>query len=527
MLAFGIRYLNGFVAASHGRHEQVEWPPHPARVFMALVASHYQTGADPTEREALLWLEALPEPPEILAPEVMPRAVVTHYVPVNDDVSQHVVKQGKVTFYQEISGTAFRRNRQERVFARAWPTEDTVFLHWPAVEPSSNIRHVFATLCAKVTRIGHSSSLVQMWVTDEVPAEVTRWLPDEARAICSLRVTAPGTLAALDRDFNSQAIARYEALLLAEGDAPNAKARSVAKKKRATEFPDGAPSQRRPRLSFYRGYAQAEGIKPDRAVAGSVFSPHFLVFSLERLDGPYRHLDLTCALALAERWREALASHANDLSPEAQSLISGHASNGGALQAPHLAFLPLGFVGHSHADGRLSGMALALPAGIAGERRVEVLRAVGLVKELCLGRLGKWRLEPARMARPPSTLRAATWTAHPDGTTRWSTVTPIAYDQHPKAKDKAAYLDEVAAMIANGCDRIGLPRPREVIVTPVSAHLGTPAAHAFPRLHRKDGTERRHTHAILVFGEPVRGPVLLGAGRYRGYGLCRPIEVEI
>lgn len=50
--------------------------------------------------------------------------------------------------------------------------------------------------------------------------------------------------------------------------------------------------------------------------------------------------------------------------------------------------------------------------------------------------------------------------------------------------------------------------------------------HAFPRLRRKDGSERRHTHAILVFDEPVRGPILVGAGRYRGYGFCRPMEGE-
>ena len=31
-------------------------------------------------------------------------------------------------------------------------------------------------------------------------------------------------------------------------------------------------------------------------------------------------------------------------------------------------------------------------------------------------------------------------------------------------------------------------------------------------------------HAILIFSEPVVGPVLLGAGRYRGYGLCRPLR---
>ena len=31
------------------------------------------------------------------------------------------------------------------------------------------------------------------------------------------------------------------------------------------------------------------------------------------------------------------------------------------------------------------------------------------------------------------------------------------------------------------------------------------------------------SNAVIVFDEPVRGPVLLGAGRFRGYGLRRPI----
>jgi len=158
--------------------------------------------------------------------------------------------------------------------------------------------------------------------------------------------------------------------------------------------------------------------------------------------------------------------------------------------------------------------------------RRDVLRVAWRVHKLKLGRLGAWKLAPSTMARPLETLRPATWTAHPDGAMQWSTVTPITYDHHPKAKDKAGYLAEVAAMISAGCERVGLPRPQTVIPTSVSAHLGAPPAHAFPRLRRKDGSERRHTHAILVFAEPVRGPVLIGAGRYRGYGLCRPMEVE-
>jgi CRISPR-associated protein Csb2 len=102
-------------------------------------------------------------------------------------------------------------------------------------------------------------------------------------------------------------------------------------------------------------------------------------------------------------------------------------------------------------------------------------------------------------------------------------VTPIAFDRHPKAKDRSSYHREIAGMIAQGAVRVGLPEPRDVIVTSVSAHLGVPPAHVFPRLQRKDGSQRRHAHAIIVFDRAVRGPIVLGAGRYRGYGACRPL----
>jgi CRISPR-associated protein Csb2 len=149
--------------------------------------------------------------------------------------------------------------------------------------------------------------------------------------------------------------------------------------------------------------------------------------------------------------------------------------------------------------------------------------ALSRIHRLLLGRMGTWRVEMETSSNPPWNLRPEAWTANPAGTTHWSTITPIAYDQHPKAKEKVAYQEEAAALIGRTCIRIGLPEPREVIITSVSAHLGTPLSHAFPLLRRKDNSERRHSHAILIFKEPVCGPIILGAGRYHGYGLCRPL----
>jgi CRISPR-associated protein Csb2 len=168
-------------------------------------------------------------------------------------------------------------------------------------------------------------------------------------------------------------------------------------------------------------------------------------------------------------------------------------------------------------------MGFTFPHDVSAEDRRLALRAIGSVRHLALGRLGRWQVSTNTRSSPPRNLRPDTWTAYPEGATHWSTVTPVVFDRHPKATDRAEYQSEVAAMIATGCTRVGLPGPRDVIVAQVSAHHGVSPSFSFPRLGRKDGSERRHAHAILVFEEPVCGPMLIGAGRYRGYGVCRPI----
>lgn len=525
MLALGIQYLNGFaVATEPDTHDRVEWPPHPARVYMALVAAHFETGADPAEREALLWLEALDEAPSVRAGFHVEREPVTQYVPVND-------KSGPAKALLQTA--PLTRDRQPRTFARAFLEDDRVFMVWPSAEPPVRIRAALDALCTKVTRIGHSSSLVQMWLADDdeiLPAQAEPdeekaavWVPDDERATVYLRVAGAGTLAELERLYNGGAIESYLDMLVAEAEALDKKDRRKAARALAEAFPDGAPPRHRPRLSVYRGYAPRSPRQELRPVSGTVFTPHPLVLTLERENGPRRELDLPCVLSVVARWREAILSVSNDLDDEVRALLSGHRPDGTPLEGPHLAFLPLAFVGHPHADARLLGMGLALPANASHDHRRTALRAIGRVRHLALGHLGKWRIETERRSNPPQNLRADVWTAHPDGATHWSTVTPIVFDRHPKTENRPSQVREVAAMVATGCERIGLPTPREVIVTPVSAHLGVPPAFVFPRLRRKDGSERRHTHAILIFDEPVRGPVLIGAGRYRGYGFCRPL----
>jgi len=534
MLAFGIRYLNGFVAASEPDNlGHVEWPPHPGRIFMALAAAHFQTDADPKERAALLWLDGVERGGEISAPcilacEAIERNMVTSYVPVNDEPvwkkDSGKPNQKPPPTLQSAPGVA--RVRNPRNFARAWLEDESVYLHWPELDPPEHHRKALASLCSKVTRIGHSTSLVQMWLAEQGETGEPNWVPDDERAIILLRVPGPGTLAYLEQQYNATAVEDYAALTVMEMQTDDPKQKKAARKRLRETYDNQSPPQQRPQLSLYHGYAPPAQQTATADVANTVFSPHFLVLQLRSKQGLYHQLDLVSTLAVTHRWREAILSHSNGLSESVRRMLSGHDAKGGPSNDPHLAFMPLAFVGHEHADGHLLGMGLALPANLSRDDRRETLGAIGAVSELKLGPLGVWNAEPVTTSQPPWNLRTEAWTTHPQGATHWSTVTPIVFDRHPKAKDKSRYQQETASMICEACARIELPKPREVIVTQVSAHVGVPPSFAFPCSQRKDGSQRRHTHAIVVFDEPVSGPVLIGAGRFRGYGVCRAIGEE-
>ncbi len=530
MLVFGIRYLNGFVAASEPDDlEKAEWPPHPGRIFMALAAAHFQTGADPGERAALRWLDGSERGgeisvPHIVAPKALLRDTVTSYVPVNDEPIWKPAKpkQKPPPPLQSVPG--IMRVRNPRSFARAWLDNDTAWLMWPNLDPPEDCRQVLEGLCAKVTRIGHSSSMVQMWLANGEKIDEPNWLPDDEHATIRLRIAGPGTLDYLEQEYNARAVEDYAKLKVAAETASGNKLRKTAKQRIEQVYGNRPPPQQRPRLSLYQGYARADARSNEIIKPGSVFSLHVITLQLEPDNSSYRELDLSNTLTIVARLRESIISHSNSETGRVRAILSGHDGDDKPLREPHLAFLPLAFTGHEHADGHLLGLGLALPADVIRDERRAVLRVIAQVRQLKLGPLGVWRLMTVTESRPPWNLRPETWTAYPEGATQWSTVTPIAFDRHPKAKNKADQQSELAGMIAESCERTGLPRPREVIITPVSVHLGAPPAHAFPRIQRKDGSERRHSHAILVFDEPVCGPVLIGAGRFRGYGVCRPMD---
>jgi CRISPR-associated protein Csb2 len=240
------------------------------------------------------------------------------------------------------------------------------------------------------------------------------------------------------------------------------------------------------------------------------------------------------------------------------SWVSGHLEAGQPLRdgKQHLAILPLPFVGSDYADGHLLGVALAFPIWVSRHERGRVLGPMVLepsgepkLIHLQLGALGVWTLRKRDWSESRNTLMAETWSAHPEGSLAWASVTPVVLDGFPKEdrlRDRSAWNTEVLAMLVRACQRVGLPEPVSVDLGTTSRHQGTPRASqkrrplrghpevadpssalgdGFPPYPAKATTGiRPQFHVCLQFAEPVVGPLILGAGRFLGYGLCKPVR---
>jgi CRISPR-associated protein Csb2 len=259
----------------------------------------------------------------------------------------------------------------------------------------------------------------------------------------------------------------------------------------------------------------------------SVFGTDWIVFAHA---GGWRP-DARAAALLGKTLIKAVqAGFAPDAAP---AWVSGHQADGSPLTAPHLAALPLLDSGWEWSQGRLMGIALSLPRAlehVAAPEEEELFRALSRINiggpdslEISLRlpdgqawRLSREAMPDAKSLRPDRYVEEARI---------WASVTPIALDRHPKSEV------EIEAIIAMACERIGLPQPIRVVAGKHTAIRGAPSARPSAAAPEWTGwrlpaplTGRRLTHAVIEFAQPVAGPVLLGAGRFVGLGLCLPLR---
>lgn len=546
--ALEVTFLTGrYTATAFDDRGRPEWPPHPSRVFAALVAAWAEGGQDPAERRALEWLETL-SPPRIVAPQSAPERILPVFVPVNDDQvvsephsartalleaeaalasaagapARARLEKGRARALAKLAaetrkaisppaGAASKedlrrarsvlpesRVRQPRTFASVTPDAEGVALCWSAAQSEAHAS-ALAGLAERVVRLGHSSSLVRVRLVPDAPGEA--FVPDDGGDLV-LRVPKPGQLHALIEAH--QAHGGVEPRIL-----PCAFQRY--------RYGDVAPLPRLPKSSL----------------AGE-----WIVFVREGGASPTTLATVAVATAL----RGALLRHADQ--PPGK-VLSGHEGDGSATTAVHAAYVPLPWVASARADGRILGVALLLPADLGAADRGAVLRAVGRWEEaergdggedepalrLVMGRAGELLLRRHVFgALPAAALERASWS----GPARsWTSATPIALDRHPGDLERASPASRARAFaeaeesVAASCEHVGLPRPVSVEVSRSVLLPGAEKPVQFPPFPRHADRHRRLlVHARLTFASPVEGPVLIGAGRHFGLGLLRPVRTE-
>ena len=478
-------------------------------------------------------------PPAISASGAKPRTVVSHFVPVNDtsivarswherradsvyeladrlhaeltassgevtrkvsqletklararEVAAQVSHAGNTNASSAVEMLPDQRNKQERFYPSVTPDNGRVAYSWHAL-PSENMGKVMDRLLQRVTRLGHSSSLVSCRVVQN-PPDATHEIGDSGE---SMRAVRRGQLSELERQF-----ARHRGVRPRSLPHTDVRYRSV----------------------------------DDSAHAGRLHEPDtagdWVVFGFTHSS---RALPATRAAELATAMRAAVFHYAPDPIPEE---LSGHRPHGTPTAAPHLAFLPLPYVGFPRADGRLLGIAVSVPKAVGDEARRVLYRAIGEWEKtaardlkLTLGSEGVVHLSRLRGSATLASLRPRGWRRP---SRHWVSATPLALPKHPgrlsggsaAARTKAWALAEAA--VAASCVHVGLPEPLTVEVSLNSFLVGGRAARHFPPFcqNGRDGApvRRQLVHASLTFEEPVAGPLTLGSGRFLGLGLMRP-----
>ncbi|WP_066908104.1 type I-G CRISPR-associated protein Csb2 [Millisia brevis] len=575
MLTIEVRLLGGrYRAGDFEDRAEPEWPPHPARLFYAAVHGAHTAGGDPLEIETLEWWESLGAPAIECSDRIeLPdgttvdswasRTGVDHYVRGNyarswsadiqgqweriaekerrlDELLREGAAQKEIGAAERAlekarakvvadtarvtaagipaSGSVVEsvlevlpdnRDRQARQFPAVTPDNPVIRYGW-SYDIDPDRARVLDTILARIGRIGHSASTVACRLIDE-PLRPT-WVPTRDRSDVQLRTVTDGVHEALVEEF-----ARHQG-------------------RRERNMPAVISSYRRPR----------ERTGPPLAAVGA---GEWIVLPFPVRGG----LPLPRTADIGRAVRAALMSHAQQPVP---AFLSGHRSRDsgtgptGPLADSHLGVLSLPNVTHVHSDGQIRAVALTIPDGTAQvdiDAVVEALAAWwdpesegyrltlpgGVVR--ILGAAAKDRADDDRDAAPGRVGSRAFWAR---SGREWSTVTPIALDRHPKVSRSAdfdALNAAVAPVVAGMLTRAGLPEPVEILASPVAmwpsvppvaggAGGGRPGRRTFPQYRVGNDPQRRRftTHLTVRFAEPVAGPLIVGAGRYFGYGLMLP-----
>lgn len=465
-------------------HGAGAWPPSPARLFQALVAAAARGAAIPAEAGAALeWLERQ-APPAIAAPTARQGQAVKFWTPNNDLDA----KAGDPARVGEIRVAKIARPwlfDAEVPLLYGWSCED---------EPPAALAGVALRLCA----VGRGVD--PAWAVAE-PLDAT----DLARRLAAhpgvlhrpggageVAVPRPGTLASL--------VARHAGF-----------------RARFSTVGEG-----RGRRTLFR-----QPPRPLLRHVGYDAPPRVLHFDI-RDGGRFAPRPLASAPALVRALRDAAAARLSRdaaLAPLAERLLVGRGA-GPADLPRRIRILPVPSVGLPEADPSIRRIAVEAPSG--HPIRLDDLRWA--FADLALGdpdtgEALAGRLVPgdgslfARLVGPARRWRTLTPAALPGGPGR--RVDPAAGARKGGA-ERAAEETAAARALARALRHAGLDPAVEIAVRREPWDRRGAMAGAFAASTRFDRSAL--WHAELRFARPVRGPLVIGDGRFLGLGLLRPAD---
>lgn len=482
MLAIKVEYLTGVCMATRHddpSHSRPEWPPHPDRLFSALVAAAGDMSAPSRKlsnpaKWALQWLLERGAP-QLWVADAHVRSAPDVHMPANplpDELRGRRGVLGMLPVY---------RKKAALPFPAVIPEEPVAWFIWPHAEVEKHLEALQA-ICESVTYLGRSRSLVRVAIVEEPPRATH--VPGSPGHF-QLRVPGTDRLAYLIRKYES------------DGGKP-------------------APCLPRP-------YHEIGWQSQTERVLRTVFDRCW-VFKPQSGDPP---LPVVSALRVTQAFRAALIAaidqdqHARGIDPNVPEIVHGHGRH------PHCAYVALPFVDphQRHADGTIKGLAVLLPHGIATDALSTVAQGLVCLQENGLGipEIGTWRIEEVPADDPPNTtLNLRTWTS---AAILWATVTPMVFGHFPKPSKGGE-----AKVILDSLRMIGVD-PERVVELAVGRHSpfhGAPPSWCFKARRTPSDTVKPQLwvrHVTLRFDQPVHGPIVLGSMRYFGLGLMRPLEV--
>jgi CRISPR-associated protein Csb2 len=498
MLILKVEYLTGVcMATAHDdpSRSRPEWPPHPDRLYSALVAaaaSHPDAsdGSLPCHAKEVLkwlaaqcWTEAGVVAPELHAPQAHWRPAPAVHMPSNphpDEIPKRLNASSPDNLKKLRNVFPLHRKKTALPIPAVVPDEPAVYFIWRNARANGHLE-ALRDICERVTYLGRSRSLVRVSIVEGAP--VASHVPDPLGQIL-LRVPGRDRLEQLEEFY-----------------------------KRKGGKPDPSSARRYRRVQ-------------DEVQSSETISPIFdRLYILRPRPGDLAlpaatTLNITSVLRTALNARIETAQKALGLEPYVPEIVHGHGEH------PHCAYIALPFVHpwQRHADGTIKGLAVLVPQG-AKQRDLQMI-ALGLEKlqenGLGIPGIGMWHLDEVPWHDPPlRSLATTTWC----GPSRlWTTATPMVFGHFPKrgkGGEPKVVLDSVAMA---GID------PDNVVEIAVDKHSllhGTVPTWHF-KSHRQTTTEQELSrpirHVTLRFDRPVKGPILLGAKRYFGLGLMFPLE---